>query len=174
MVESTVEVDTMTNHTDSVWRKVEIKGLEECWPWKGYRNWTKDGKGGYGRLDILGIAGVYAHRAAYLSANPGSISLNARGGVNVLHRCDNPICCNPAHLFLGTHADNAADMVAKNRQVKYPSCTGPRCKLTEDEVRNIRELKAAGATKRAISMLYDVSMATINGVCYGRHYKGIV
>jgi hypothetical protein len=74
----------------------------DCWVWQGYRN-----EHGYGRL---WAPKRYVHRAAY-EAFVGPIP----AGLNVLHRCDNPPCCNPAHLFLGTRADNARDMLAKGR-----------------------------------------------------------
>jgi hypothetical protein len=73
-----------------------------CWEWQRYRN-----EHGYGRM---WRPKVYAHRASF-EAFVGPIP----SGLSVLHRCDNPPCCNPEHLFLGTRADNMRDMCAKGR-----------------------------------------------------------
>jgi hypothetical protein len=75
-----------------------------CWEWAGAKH-----RFGYGMLRINGAA-VTAHRTSWTVFN-GDIP----DGMSVLHRCDNPCCCNPEHLFLGTHADNMADMTAKGR-----------------------------------------------------------
>lgn len=67
---------------------------------------------GYGQLNFNGAI-TKAHRLSY-AAFVGPIT----GGLFVCHKCDNPKCCNPAHLFLGTQQDNVADMVAKGRSHK--------------------------------------------------------
>lgn len=85
------------------WAKVDQSGgAEACWPWMGGRH-----KFGYGNVEH----DVRAHRLAWELAN-GPIP----AGLHVLHRCDNPPCCNARHLFIGTDADNVADMRAKGRQ----------------------------------------------------------
>lgn len=85
------------------WRKVKRGPPDECWPWTGRR-----GGRGYGRVGSCG-----AHRLAWELTN-GAIP----AGLWVLHRCDNPPCVNPSHLWLGTHADNMADMRAKGRSAR--------------------------------------------------------
>lgn len=80
-------------------------GLFACWPWQGNRN-----EDGYGRLSPRRGVIIMAHRYAY-ERYIGPIPENLK----LLHSCDNPPCCNPAHLFIGTQADNVADMIKKGR-----------------------------------------------------------
>lgn len=86
------------------WAKVERAGVDDCWPWK-----AAAGDNGYGEFYFEGRLDR-SHRVAWKLAN-GPIP----AGLCVLHRCDNPPCCNSKHLFLGTIADNNADKVQKFR-----------------------------------------------------------
>lgn len=90
---------------DRFWKRVEFHGKTDCWPWCGYRD-----KAGYSRIQY-GDRTHLAHRVAWLFTN-GPIPV----GLCVLHHCDFPSCCNPAHLFLGTQTDNMADRDKKGRQ----------------------------------------------------------
>jgi hypothetical protein len=97
------------------WEKVDRKGTNECWEWQGGRVY---GPGGlhYGRF-YEGKTGFRAHRYAYALANQVVIL----PGTCICHKCDNPLCCNPSHLFAGTVQDNMADKVAKGRHMNAGS-----------------------------------------------------
>lgn len=124
-----------------------------CWEWGGPTN-----KKGYG----TGANGVFAHRLAYERAR-GPIP----HGLLVCHTCDNPPCCNPSHLFLGTTQDNADDMVAKGRS-QVPA----HRKLTAEQVIEIRARCAAGGvTKAALAREYGISEAGIGMVVRRETYR---
>jgi hypothetical protein len=86
------------------WEKVRKAGPEECWEWSGVKL-----PRGYG-IFTIGYTKIYSHRYAWSLGN-GEIP----DGMYVCHKCDNPSCCNPAHLFVGTASDNNADMDRKGR-----------------------------------------------------------
>lgn len=159
------------NSPDVLWSKVEINGPDECWPWKGFKN-----KQGYGRTWIKD-KGYYAHRVIFNLASHGTISLSApsvgEAGF-LMHICDNPPCCNPAHLRVCTHAENMADSKIKGRTKWEHSTKSPRAKLTEEDVRWIRLNHERGAaTIRAQALLYGVSRSVISHLLYGRSYQDI-
>lgn len=85
------------------WANVEIGAKDDCWNWKACKHPT-----GYGMLKN-GSGTTYAHRVAF------AITSELPAGMSVLHRCDNPTCCNPDHLWLGTQLDNIRDRDAKGR-----------------------------------------------------------
>lgn len=100
------------------WSKVDIKSASECWPWIG-----DFGTRGYGQINVDGD-NVGAHRIAFWLATGESIN-----GFVVRHYvCDNPPCCNPAHLKRGTQQDNVEDAQRKGRHAHGESCG--RSKLT--------------------------------------------
>lgn len=130
------------------WSKVSVGAPDECWEWTGCRH-TK----GYGDFSAGGKH-IRAHRFSWIIAN-GEIST----GLSVLHRCDNPPCINPSHLFLGTVRENILDMIHKGRANK-PNRRGikiERWKVRDWEVPLIRELKNHGISGAGISRIFDIS-----------------
>lgn len=120
----------------------------------GCLNWSGSISRGYGELIVGGKYGkkVRAHRIAYEVAF-GAIPL----GLCVLHRCDNPRCVNPDHLFLGTQADNLQDMRSKGRQV-YVS---KPMKLDQAKVADIRKRALTGEKTADIAALHGISKAMV-------------
>jgi hypothetical protein len=136
------------------WRKVDRRGPDECWPWLAGKFKT-----GYGGIRI-GDRSVKAHRVA-LELTLGE----PLPALEVCHRCDNKVCCNPGHLFLGTHRDNMEDLARK--------LLHPNRKLTPDQVRSIRERRAGGATASAVAREFGVSKGCVDGIVKGRSWRHV-
>lgn len=131
-----------------------------CWLWTG-----RERSCGYGRMSVANRTEL-AHRLAYKLFR-GSIPL----GLSVCHRCDQPACVNPAHLFLGTHADNMRDKAEKGR-----APLGERngsARLTATQVRRIRARRASGATLRELAGEYGVTMAAISLIALRRKWRHV-
>jgi hypothetical protein len=147
------------NDVERFWTKVDKSG--ECWEWTAGLN-----KDGYGQFKLNG-KGVSSHRYSYILHHPLSIDLCEHREICVCHRCDNPKCVNPAHLFLGTRSDNMKDMVAKRRMIG-------NVKLTEHQVREIRNKYANGRiTLKSLSREYGISLEGIHGIIRRRTWKHI-
>ena len=138
-----------------------VEKTPRCWGWIGYRNAK-----GYGVIN-LGGERVMAHRMSWELA--GGIIPK---GKFVLHRCDNPGCVKPKHLFIGTLADNNTDMAEKGRG-RNGDARGERntsSKLTEDDIRAIRAATENGPT---LAARYGVARQTIYAIQYRRLWKHI-
>lgn len=138
-----------------------VKKGEECWEWIGGKD-----PNGYGRMNVEGRP-TLVHRISY-RIHRGSIP----DGMVICHKCDNPSCVNPDHLFVGSQADNIADMHNKGRTRKrgLKGESHANSKLTEDAVRSIR-VSAESAT--ALSRKYNVSRAVIHDVRERKTWKHI-
>jgi len=125
-----------------------------CWRWQG-----KKADNGYGRFWVDGGM-VAAHRFSY-ELHHGKIP----DGLFVLHRCDNPECTNPDHLFVGTLKDNMQDMVRKGRQRVQHGEKNTMSKLTESDVRSIRaKYKTGNYFQRELASEYGIALSTANQI----------
>lgn len=151
---------------DRFWSLVEMRGPSECWPWKGHRRPL-----GYGWFHIHRRKSANASRVAYALTN-GEVP----AGLLVCHSCDNPPCCNPNHLWLGTDADNAKDRDAKGRSRQGAPRRGElsgQAKLTAEAV---REIVSSGDSDTVLAARHGVTAAAIYNVRHGKswgHITGI-
>lgn len=153
----------MPTPSERFWDKVDVRPGEHCWEWTACRH-----DFGYGKFGVSAGNIVGAHRYSW-ELEHGPIE----NGLHVLHRCDNPPCVNPAHLFLGTMAANIADMNAKGRQSggSSPGETNPFARLTLDEVKKIRLLVARGVKQAAVAKEFSVSKPTVSGIVLWRSWS---
>ncbi len=129
-------------------------GSDGCWPWTSSVNCN-----GYGKISVSRSTWTLAHRVSW-ELHHGAIP----DGMFVCHHCDNPLCVNPDHLFLGSHEDNMRDMVEKGR-----SLSGERhnmAKLTNEQVTDIRSL-AGAMPQAAIGARFGVSQGHISRLLCG-------
>ena len=119
--------------------------LNDCWTWTGYI--SKDGYGSFTPSKIP----IRAHRFMYQLTH-GVIP----PGMLICHTCDNPICVNDAHLFLGSNSDNMKDAASKGRLDGKKGSDNPLAKLAEKQVLKIRSLKGT-LTTRQIAKIFDIS-----------------
>jgi hypothetical protein len=147
------------------WAKVDHRGPDECWPWQAGRR-----AGGYGWFQT-GSGPERAHRVAWELIH-GPIP----EGMFVCHACDNPPCCNPAHLFLGTQAENLADMRTKGRGRGKVSLgeAHPHHKLTNAIVREIRaRYRPRVVTQAQLAAEYGVGVDLIAAVVQRRLWRHV-
>lgn len=145
---------------DRFWDKVDKRDAGSCWEWTAY----KQGKG-YG---LIGTANgsARAHRISWRIHN-GPIPK----GLFVLHRCDNPACVNPDHLFLGTHKDNMSDRQRKKRHA-YGTRNG-NAKLNPESVRAIRALAQQSISRRIIANIFNIHPDHVKKIVARRAWKHV-
>jgi hypothetical protein len=147
--------------TERFWEKVDKRSNNECWNWLGGKHHIY----GYGRFWVNRKTKT-ASRVSW-ELHYGKIPK----GMKVCHHCDNPACCNPKHLFLGTDQDNMTDRNNKN----HTAC-GERSgnvKLTKLDVLEIRALYCAGNSSYKIAKQFNVAQTTISSIITGKTWLSI-
>lgn len=151
---------TRQEYIDRFWANVSVKGPGDCWEWQAGKS------NGYGWMTMFGVKDR-AHRHAWRLVN-GEIP----EGLFVLHKCDNPPCCNPNHFFLGTDMDNFQDAKRKGRTKRpQPDNRGEKCgsnKLSENDIRTICTRLDRGDNAKQMSLEYNVRAGTIHSINAGR------
>jgi hypothetical protein len=146
------------NTETSFWKKVSTGTQDECWNWRGAKD--KDGYGKYRLYDKH----MRAHRIAY------GFNHGIPDGMLVLHRCDNPACVNPSHLFLGDQQRNIDDCKSKGR---WPvGEKNHNAKLTNEQAKYARHLYFAERhTVKALADFFGVSTYALHQIVIGRRYR---
>lgn len=142
------------------WGRIKI--TDGCWLWQGAVNTT-----GYGMANWSdGEKNIVAHRLAYRML-VGEVP----EGMRVCHTCDTPRCCNPAHMFLGTQKDNAADCKAKGRNTGGRK--DPHAAVNEQVVREMRRLKAEGTKTIDLARRFGVSPSAVSAILTRRTWSNL-
>lgn len=170
---------------------LDVRGPNECWPYVGYTN-----RAGYGMFSLCGEPFI-SPRVAFkiFSRDPHELI--------VCHHCDNPSCCNPAHLYAGTLQDNSSDAVERGRYAwgdRSGSRTHPECrprgdnhpyrrnpmlakrgeesgmaKLTDEKVREIRAMYASGGhTYRSIAKIIQIGKTAVGNILEGKSWTHLL
>jgi hypothetical protein len=163
------EIKFTDKNLGNFWGKVNKDGptmlhMESaCWSWMAHKN-----QKGYGHFRIVGAI-FYAHRASWV-INRGPIA----SGICVCHRCDNPSCVNPDHLFLGTTAENIHDRDAKKRGNQPVGEAHNSAKLNELQVGEIRSLYATGGiSQRKLAAQFKVTQPVVGRIIRRELWKHI-
>lgn len=164
------------------WSKVDIRTPDQCWPWKA----QSKTQSGYGSFKVNGRF-ISAHRIAFAITR-----LMTPARLFVLHRCDNPPCCNPLHLLIGTAKDNTRDATLKGR-MKFKPCDSshfnigkwhvehmpfrgeshPAAKLTEEKVYQIKTALSSGEKGVDIAKRFGCSTYTVSNIKLGKQWSHV-
>lgn len=138
-------------YAEKFWTQVDVKGLNDCWEFQG-----KLDDRGYGYFNV-GPHQVLAHRVAYVyiyGLMPEKLY--------VCHRCDNPKCSNPFHLFLGTPSDNIQDMLRKKRNNPARGERSGKAVLSEANVIRMRRMYREGVSQKDLALTFGISRKQIS------------
>ncbi len=150
---------------DDFWARVNIAGPDECWEWQGcLRN-------GYGKMRV---------RGQWIGTHTFSLTLKLGAlppGALTCHHCDNPPCCNPAHLYAGSHQDNVDDCVRRKRNNAQKGEARYNAKLTNQDIMEIRATYSKygknGASGQALADKFGVGKMTISRIARGVNWKSV-
>lgn len=144
-------------------KKIQIDSETGCWLWHG----ATERRFGYGKFRLNG-ASINSHRAAWELFN-GQIPK----GMFVCHKCDVPACVNPDHLFIGSSDDNNKDRAAKGRTVTRLGEVNNMSKLSEDDVRTIRDLYTSGVNGVEIAKRFPVNHCAIYDIINNKTWRHV-
>jgi hypothetical protein len=141
------------------WKKVAKGADDDCWEWK-----TTKSPDGYGHFHHDGGKLINSHRFAYMICRgeipPGKI---------ICHECDNPGCCNPRHLYVGTHEDNMRD-----RQMKGRTARGERHGMSRLTAADVRMMRLSPASVPDIARTLGIGETTVRDIRARRTWAGVV
>jgi predicted XRE-type DNA-binding protein len=136
------------------WENVKITSLDHCWIWTGSKT-----RANYGVMHNYGKV-EYAHRLSVIYSGR-----KIPKKYHVCHKCDNPPCVNPTHLFVGTPKDNVVDKILKNRHVYGEN--HPNAKISNEDVFKIKEMVKNGVWQSEISKIFNIDQSHVSNIVNG-------
>lgn len=163
------------DHVARFWSRVDkggpvpshVPGLGSCWIWLGGRKKRTDGSLSYG-VFCASKKWFLAHRFAWMTEHP------REDPPAVCHRCDNPSCVNPAHLFAGTQAENLEDMRNKGRAHFNRFASGqfhPNAKIDAEKAAEVRRLRGTGLSLAKIGARMGLNPSTVHDIVRGKTWR---
>lgn len=150
------------DYPKTFWERVQKGHRDDCWPWT-----LGTSKAGYGRMSVNSRPNL-CHKLAWEYAHQRPLP----PGRFALHTCDNPICCNPDHIYPGTPKDNSRDAVTRHRLARGLGERWGRAKLKNADIPAIRARAAAGEPQEAIAASFGVCAPHISRILSGKRWAG--